>query len=70
MKIQWLNFKTLPQEFIDDGNGNVAGVKTVLVNWAKDPTNGHWVMNEEPGDDDDDCSTHSKFICFGTLCIK
>ena len=60
MKIQFVEFfKT--QEFIDDGNGNVAGVKTVLVNWAKDPTTGRWVMNEEPGDDDD-CSTPSSIV--------
>ena len=35
------------QEFLDDGNGNVAGIRTVLVEWTKDDT-GRWVMKELP----------------------
>uniref|UniRef100_A0A1I8GTT7 glutamate synthase (NADH) n=1 Tax=Macrostomum lignano TaxID=282301 RepID=A0A1I8GTT7_9PLAT len=35
------------KEFIDDGNGNVAGVKTCKVNWTKDVA-GRWVMSEVP----------------------
>ena len=36
------------QEFIDNGKGGVAGVKTVLVDWQKDAT-GRWKMEEMPG---------------------
>ena len=36
------------QEFIDDGNGNVAGVKTILVKWTKD-VSGRWKMEEVAG---------------------
>ena len=35
------------QEFLDDGNGHVSGIRTVLVNWTKNET-GRWVMNEVP----------------------
>nr|XP_014291761.1 glutamate synthase [NADH], amyloplastic isoform X1 [Halyomorpha halys] len=41
-------FSTLSKEFIDDGNGNVAGIRTVKVNWTKDET-GRWKMEEVPG---------------------
>lgn len=37
----------LLQEFLDDGNGRVCGIKTVLVNWTKDET-GRWKMDEVP----------------------
>jgi len=37
----------LTKEFIDDGNGNVAGVKTVEVNWNK--IDGKWNMEEVVG---------------------
>ncbi|GLG95437.1 NADPH:adrenodoxin oxidoreductase, mitochondrial [Gryllus bimaculatus] len=40
-------FSTLSKEFIDDGNGHVAGIRTVLVNWTKDDT-GRWKMDEVP----------------------
>lgn len=33
------------QEFLDDGNGHVCGIRTVLVNWTKDET-GRWKMDE------------------------
>lgn len=36
------------QEFLDDGNGKVAGVRTVKVEWTKDP-NGRWKMDEVEG---------------------
>ena len=34
--------------FLDDGQGHVAGVKTVLVKWSKDAT-GRWTFSELPG---------------------
>lgn len=37
----------LTKEFIDDGNGNVAGIKTVEVNWTK--VDGRWNMEEVSG---------------------
>ncbi|PAA52153.1 hypothetical protein BOX15_Mlig011511g2 [Macrostomum lignano] len=40
-------FSIATKEFIDDGNGNVAGVKTCKVNWTKDVA-GRWVMSEVP----------------------
>jgi glutamate synthase (NADPH/NADH) small chain len=36
------------KEFIDDGNGNVAGIKTTRLEWTKDPS-GRMVMKEVPG---------------------
>ncbi|KAK0097828.1 hypothetical protein PV326_013412 [Microctonus aethiopoides] len=41
-------FSTLSKEFLDDGNGNVAGIKTVTVEWTKDAT-GRWNMKEVEG---------------------
>nr|CAD7446890.1 unnamed protein product [Timema bartmani] len=41
-------FSTLSKEFIDDGKGHVAGIKTVSVNWTKDVL-GRWKMEEMPG---------------------
>jgi len=38
----------LSKEFIDDGNGCVAGIKTIEVDWAKDD-NGQWQMTELKG---------------------
>lgn len=35
------------QEFLDDGKGNVAGIKTVKVEWTKDDQ-GRWKMEEVP----------------------
>ncbi|PCJ85791.1 MAG: glutamate synthase [Thiotrichaceae bacterium] len=40
-------YKILTKEFIDDGNGNVAGVKIVEVQWAK--VDGQWKMTEVEG---------------------
>lgn len=37
----------LSKEFIDDGQGNVAGIKTLRVEWSKD--NGRFHMKEIPG---------------------
>jgi len=34
--------------FIDNGKGEVAGVKTVLVKWSKD-SSGRWTFSELPG---------------------
>ncbi|XP_072396623.1 uncharacterized protein [Diabrotica undecimpunctata] len=41
-------FSIMTQEFLDDGKGNVSGVKTVNVEWAKDDS-GRWQMNQVPG---------------------
>lgn len=38
----------LSKEFIDDGQGNVKGIKTVRVQWAKDAS-GRMQMSEVPG---------------------
>lgn len=38
----------LLQEFVDDGKGHIAGIRSVTVNWAKDET-GRWKMEEVPG---------------------
>jgi len=40
-------YRILTKEFIDDGNGNVAGVKIVEVQWAK--VDGQWAMSEVEG---------------------
>ncbi|XP_039294476.1 putative glutamate synthase [NADPH] [Nilaparvata lugens] len=40
-------FNTLSKEFLSDGNGNVAGIRTALVKWTKDDT-GRWKMDEVP----------------------
>jgi glutamate synthase (NADPH/NADH) small chain len=40
-------YRILTKEFIDDGNGNVAGVKIVEVQWAK--VDGQWNMTEVEG---------------------
>jgi NADPH-dependent glutamate synthase beta subunit-like oxidoreductase len=37
----------LSKEFIDDGKGNVAGVKTIEVQWTEE--DGQWSMHEVPG---------------------
>jgi NAD(P)H-dependent glutamate synthase small subunit len=41
-------FRILSKRFIDDGDGNVAGVETVRVEWQKDDE-GKWKMTEVPG---------------------
>lgn len=45
-------FCVLSKEFIDDGNGNVAGVRTVQVEWKND-NGGGWKMTEVPGSERD-----------------
>jgi NAD(P)H-dependent glutamate synthase small subunit len=40
-------YQILTKEFIDDGNGNVAGVKIVHVRWQK--VDGQWTMEEIEG---------------------
>lgn len=40
-------YRVLTKEFIDDGNGNVAGVKIVEVRWAK--VDDQWKMEEVEG---------------------
>lgn len=41
-------YSTLTKEFLDDGAGNVKGVKTVEVDWTKDAA-GRWQMKELEG---------------------
>lgn len=41
-------FSIMTQEFLDDGNGHVSGVKTVNVSWKKDDS-GRWQMEQVPG---------------------
>ena len=41
-------YSILSKQFVDDGQGKVAGVKTVLVDWKHDDS-GKWQMSEAPG---------------------
>eukprot|EP00756_Hemistasia_phaeocysticola_P036389 Hpha_TRINITY_DN16639_c1_g9::TRINITY_DN16639_c1_g9_i1::g.183632::m.183632/K00264/GLT1; glutamate synthase (NADPH/NADH) len=41
-------FNTMSKEFVDDGEGNVKGIKTVQVEWKQDNL-GRWQMVEVPG---------------------
>ena len=41
-------FNILSKEFIDDGNGRVAGIRTVRIDWTRD-ADGGMKMNEIPG---------------------
>lgn len=41
-------YSTTTKDFVDDGNGNLKGVNTVLVDWTQSPT-GAWSMKEVPG---------------------
>ncbi|MGB5524946.1 MAG: glutamate synthase small subunit, partial [Polyangiales bacterium] len=41
-------YRVLSKRFLDDGNGKVAGVETVRVEWVKD-AHGKWQMSEVPG---------------------
>lgn len=49
--LQWKNdpriYEISSKSFINDENGNVAGVNTVRVNWTKNAKGG-WVLNELP----------------------
>jgi glutamate synthase (NADPH/NADH) len=36
---------------VSDGNGRVAGINTVRVEWTKDPLTGKWSMREVDGSD-------------------
>jgi NAD(P)H-dependent glutamate synthase small subunit len=42
-------FCILSKEFLDDGQGNVSGIKTIRVEWAKDPATGRFQTKEVPG---------------------
>lgn len=41
------HFSILSKEFLDNGQGHVAGIRTVQVKWEKD-NSGRWVMKEVP----------------------
>ena len=43
-------YRILSKRFLDDGNGNVAGVETVRVEWTRD--DGKWQMSEIPGSEE------------------
>ena len=44
-------YSILSKEFVDDGNGNVKGIKTVRVEWKRSD-NGAWQMAEAPGSEE------------------
>jgi len=44
-------YRVLSKRFLDDGNGSVAGVETVRVEWGKD-ADGKWQMSEVPGSEE------------------
>ena len=44
-------FRVLSKRFLDDGDGRVAGIETVRVDWEKDP-DGKWKMSEVPGSEE------------------
>ncbi len=44
-------YQVLSKEFIDDGKGHVAGIRTVRVAWTKNE-NGGWEMSEVPGSEE------------------
>ncbi|EGW30834.1 glutamate synthase, GLT1 [Spathaspora passalidarum NRRL Y-27907] len=44
-------YSILSKEFIDDGEGNVKGIKTVRVEWKRSDS-GAWQMAEVPGSDE------------------
>lgn len=41
-------FNIKSTNFVDDGNGNVCGINTMLVEWTKDES-GRWTMTDVPG---------------------
>ncbi|XP_035687189.1 glutamate synthase [NADH], amyloplastic-like isoform X1 [Branchiostoma floridae] len=41
------HFEILSKEFLDDGKGNVAGVRTVKIQWVRDES-GRWQMKDVP----------------------
>lgn len=45
---------SLKQEFLDDGNGKVSGVRSVKVEWTKDES-GRWKMQEVEGSEKVKC---------------
>jgi NAD(P)H-dependent glutamate synthase small subunit len=44
-------FSIVSKEFVGDGNGNVAGIRTVRIEWVKDDT-GRFQMREVEGSED------------------
>ncbi len=39
-------YRILTKEFVDDGNGKLAGIRTVEVDWVRDEESGQWRMSE------------------------
>lgn len=50
MELKWGSdpriFGINSKEFLDDGAGNVKGIRSVRVEWTQD--NGRWIMKEVP----------------------
>ncbi|XP_061170358.1 uncharacterized protein LOC133179675 [Saccostrea echinata] len=44
-------FNIKSTEFVDDGKGNVSGIKTIKVEWKKDEA-GRWNMSDVPGSEE------------------
>lgn len=42
-------FNVMTKAFLDNGDGHVAGLQLVSVEWTKDPDNGRFTMKEVPG---------------------
>ena len=42
------HFNIMSKEFLSDGNGHVAGIRTVQVQWTRNPSNEQWSMEEVP----------------------
>lgn len=42
-------FNIMSKEYVDDGNGNLAGIRTVRLKWNKDANTGKWAFTEEEG---------------------
>ncbi|XP_022899925.2 uncharacterized protein [Onthophagus taurus] len=40
-------FSIMTKEFIDDGKGNISGIRTVNIDWEKDDS-GRWEMKQKP----------------------
>jgi glutamate synthase (NADH) len=42
-------YNILSKSFVSDGDGRVAGINTIRVEWTKDPNTGRWAMQEIKG---------------------
>ena len=58
-------FAILSKEFIDDGDGRVAGIRTVRVDWTRDD-GGRMTLNEIPGSQEE-CKADLVLLAMGFL---